>query len=107
MPITRKQFEMGIDSKIEEWMAKIRAFFTERKDEAFTEEEIRQHFSASLIERLTDLEKKIIQTTATKDPFDILGDEKSAFESALETLVDFKAIEMREIRGTYYYCRLD
>ncbi len=40
MPITRKQFEMGIDPKIEEWMKEIHSFLAQDKDTAFKKGEL-------------------------------------------------------------------
>ncbi len=77
MPITRKQFEIGIDPKIEEWMEKIRAFLSEHKDEAFNANE--------LLEALH----------GRNEPKDFLA--------AVEKLVELGAAEKKIIRGTDYY----
>lgn len=107
MPITRRQFELGIDSKIEEWMKKIHSFLSERKDEAFTEKELRQHFSPTLLERLSDPQKRLVQSQRERkievDAFGFLPDEREAFELALEKLEEQRAVEERKIRDIYYY----
>ena len=104
MPITRRQFELEIDTKTEEWMEKIRAFLAEHKDEAFTLEEIRQHYEPTLLELLSDTEKKIVQHLGTQtDAFFYLPDEKSAFYLALEKLVEQLVVVRRTIRDVYYY----
>ncbi len=81
MPITRKQFEIGVDTKIEEWMKKILAFLAEHKDEAFTHDELR----------------KAILGTSWKIS------EREAFDEALNKLVELGGAEKRIIRGTDYY----
>ncbi|MEK7777623.1 MAG: hypothetical protein AAB303_03245 [Chloroflexota bacterium] len=40
MPITRRQFELGIAPAIEEWMEKLYDFLREHKDQAYTAGEL-------------------------------------------------------------------
>ena len=103
MPITRKQFQLEIDPKIEEWMGKIHSFLAERKDEAFTEEELRQHYSPALLEIVSDKQRRLLQVTGKRDPFDVLSDEKWAFGLALEKLVELGAAGQATVRGSEYY----
>lgn len=104
MPITRRQFELEIDIKTEEWMDKIEAFLAEHKDEAFTEEDLRQHYRPILLGLLSEQEKRRLQVIGGKgDPFAILPDEKRAFDLALEKLVEIQAAEKRIFRDTHYY----
>lgn len=103
MPITRRQFELEIDTKTEEWMDTIKVFLAEHKSEAFTLEELRRHFSPVLVERLSDLEKKMVQAMGKGNPFNVPSDEKGAFDLALEKLVEQNMVEKRIVRGTPYY----
>jgi len=104
MPITRKQFAIGIDPKTEEWMRKINGFLAERKDEAFTGEELREHYEPTLVELLSDTERKIIQQPSVQaDAFHFLPDERFAFDLALEKLEELKVTVKHIIRGTEYY----
>ena len=102
MPITRKQFELEIDTKTEEWMDKIKVFLAEHKDGAFTEYELRQHYSPILLGLLSEQEKRLFHITK-KDLFDFLPDEAQAFHLALEKLVQTIDVEKRIIRDTEYY----
>jgi hypothetical protein len=36
MPITRKQFELGVDAATEEWMCNIQGFLAAHQDQAYT-----------------------------------------------------------------------
>jgi hypothetical protein len=78
MPITRKQFELG--TNITGWMKEIHDFLTEHKDEAFTEEELREHW---------DLEH--------------LSPMHLALSDALERLREMGAAEKKKIQAQDYY----
>ena len=82
MPITRKQFELGIDSEIEEWMKKIHSFLSEHKDQAFSEGELRESLGLKL-------------PTPVK--------EIKAFEAALDKIVGLGVAEERLILDKSYY----
>ena len=85
MPITRRQFELEIDSKIEEWAKKVYAFLVEHKDEAFTSDELENQWRHDYDSRTW------------------LGVESEVFTKALNKLVELRAAEERQIRGKYYY----
>ena len=82
MPITRKQFEWGVDAEIENWMNKILAFLAEHKDEAFTSDELWKL-----------IYKSDIWATTVKE----------AFDEALNKLVVIHEAEKRIIRDVEYY----
>lgn len=82
MPITRKQFEIGIDAEIEEWMYKISTFLVVHKDEAFTEGELWEKIYGKSGWRVVVRE---------------------AFEEALGKLVDTGGARKRKIRDVEYY----
>ncbi len=104
MPITRKQFLYEIDAKTEEWMIRIHGFLAEHKDEAFTEEELRQHYAPTLIQLLTEVEQKMVRRpNAIIDAFYYLPGEGSALSLALVTLVEVKAVQKAVIRESVYY----
>jgi hypothetical protein len=89
MPITRKQFYLGIDSEIEQWMRKIHPFLSEHKDEAFTVDELHQEHKSEL---------------AYEGESGLLSGAKlEVFDHALEKLVDLGAVAKRRIRNTDYY----
>ena len=85
MPITRKQFELEIDPRIEEWMKRIHAYLVERKDEAFTEEELKDVWKRG------------------HDPRTWAGVENKAVDEALAKLVELGSAQARRIRGVTYY----
>ena len=107
MPITRRQFELEIDEKIEEWMWAIHRLLAEHKDEAFTEEELLEHYRPALSEQLSDDQRKLLKIRGLTDPFDVLTSEKWAFDLALEKLVDFGVVSKAEIRRSDYYAYRD
>ncbi len=80
MPITRKQFVIGIDPKIEEWMKKIHSFLSQHKDAAFTREEL---WGALQVQ--------------------VKPEEWEAWDTALDKLTELKAVGKGIIRGTDYY----
>lgn len=82
MPITGKQFELGIDSAIEKWMKKIHSFLIGHRDQAFTKKEIWE------------------QCRSSKYPF---LDKEDDFEVALEELLETGAVDTRLVRGEGYY----
>jgi Fe2+ or Zn2+ uptake regulation protein len=79
MPLTKRQFELGIEHQTEGWMQKIYQLLSEDRDHAYSSREIleklrgRSHVSAVKLPR------------------------------ALEVLVGIGAVETREVDGTYYY----
>ena len=108
MPITRRQFELEIDAKTEEWMKKIHGFFTEHKDEAFSKEELRQYYSKLLAEHLPEKEREMVLSPDTQfDAFYFLSGEASAFNLALERLVGLEVLDKSIIRSKNYYAYRD
>jgi uncharacterized protein YktB (UPF0637 family) len=102
MPITRKQFEEGVDEKLEEWMKKIQKFLEQHNNEAFSLEELHKEFEQYLL-RLLSEDEKISLKVAKEDAFIFLPGEKQAFDSALDKLVEMKKAEKRIIRDKEYY----
>jgi hypothetical protein len=84
MPVTRRQFELGIDQEIEDFMKKIYLFLAQRSDQAFGEEEIFQEHAVEMPDRLSAL---------YKHPLHI----------ALERLVEQEAAKKKGIRDRNYY----
>ena len=80
MPITRRQFELGINDDIEEWMREAHAFFSMRRDEAFSTGEIAQNLEADS------------KAGGTRD-----------LRRGLEALERVLAIQKRVVRGKTYY----
>ena len=93
MPITGKQFDLGIDSAIEEWMRKIYAFLHDHKEQAFTRDELAEQLDG-FSERYKELR---LRGVVYPYKFD------SAFELAVEKLLETGAVDTRLIRGENYH----
>ncbi|MBI2832231.1 MAG: hypothetical protein HYX79_08245 [Chloroflexi bacterium] len=85
MPITRRQFELEIDPKVEEWMRSIHSFLTTSKNEAFTFSEL---WEALVGERTGSG----LTTSISED-----------FRLALDSLLELGAVEKRKVRNLDYY----
>ena len=85
MPITRKQFEIGISEQLWPWMTKIHVFLRERPNEAYSEQELQLAFAEDLQPGAASLLRLEL------------------FESALTKLKLLGAIEARVVRSTTYY----
>ncbi len=93
MPITAKQFELGIDSVIEDWMRRIHEFLVAHRQEAFT--------VAELAEQLNGLDKQFERFKSkgieTEPRF------QAGFLVALDKLAETGAADSRIVRGERYY----
>ncbi len=81
MPITKREFKLGIDSEIRQFMERIYDFLESHPELAFAETELHKEFGI-------------------KGAF-IPGSTK--FEKAIEVLVELEAAQQREISGKIYY----
>ena len=88
MPITRRQFELGIDPAIEEWMEKLYDFLKDHKAEAYSADELEATF-------------RVAPTTTAL--FVTRSPEQDALGRALAALLEIRAIDTREVRGVTYY----
>lgn len=87
MPITREQFELGIDSRIESQMREIHSFLAKHRDEAFT---------------LTELGRAC--GVRVKEGFEgPIWAEEPAFVEAVKKLVELGAVELRPVKKDWYY----
>lgn len=82
MPITRKQFDLGITEDIEEWMRGIHEYLAENQTTAFSTDELGEYFEAD---------------------DDLTGARWRNFRIALMKLAELGAVEKRSIGGTDYY----
>ena len=81
MPITRKQFDLGIDEDIQRWMRRVYPFLEKRREEAYSKTE--------LIREWPELDRD--------------GTEMALFDHALDALVRVGAFESRWVGKTTYY----
>jgi hypothetical protein len=99
MPITRRQFELGIDETVEKWMKNIHQFVVSSKDEAFTEDEL-----WARVERVPP-EPKVAEAYG-RVPVVLEQHQKRVFQLALEKLVEIRAVSARDVRSSTYYAFL-
>ncbi|MDP2936456.1 MAG: hypothetical protein Q8O86_08200 [Dehalococcoidia bacterium] len=113
MPITRKQFDLAVESRIEEWMKTIHAFLAEHKDEAFSTIELKQalHPIPAELEglRSADIRRGGGQPDIGTVDWVQLEKERAykeddrAIDRALEKLAQLRTTEERIASGTSYY----
>lgn len=78
MPLTRRQFELGVDTETENWMRRIYGFLSENNHLAYTTEE--------LFEEVAHNDSSV----------------STVFQRAMEALQVVWAVEARIVRGTRY-----
>lgn len=100
MPITRQQFELGIDRTLEELMEKIHAYLAEHRQEAFARDELTCLVLGrpSAYDSLTSPKEPV-----GPDEFQRLRKEDEAFGTALDKLVSMDSVAEKKIRDRYYY----
>ena len=81
MPLTKRQFEMGVDEEGERWMRQVYDLLAEHRELAYSAEELRRTVMGDL--------HVVTQT--------------GKFKRALEVLVGIGAVDQREVDGTEYY----
>ena len=94
MPITKLQFELGIDDAVEEWMRKIAAFLQVHGDEAYTAIELGEALGLDMsqsFEGLDDLQRPSLPDVTRK------------FLHALMTLREHGVVVERDVAGSDYY----
>lgn len=87
MPITGKQFELGIDSEIEGWMKKIHGFLSSHPELAYTLEEL-----AREVDGLSFYPIPLSSPTPTR-----------SFSISLDKLIEIAAVEVRIVKEQRYY----
>lgn len=91
MPITRRQFELGIDNLIEQWMRNVHQLLAANQDKAYSEEELKAAFGSilpSAVGTLTDLAH---------------SEHHHPLRTALEKLIELDAIDARVLDSVVYY----
>lgn len=90
MPITRKQFDLGIDAELESWMRRMSDFLVQHQEEAFSLDELGGALEAGGWNSL-DFD------------FKPLSSQRQRFELALRRLVDLDVVSERVVAGVHYY----
>ena len=103
MPITKQQFELGINAEIEQLMRDIAGFLEEHKEEAFTLEEL-----WSLLDDSSEFSypPNLSATELAHMPPPESEPQKAEahrFAYALSKLVDHGVVHERMVRGGSYY----
>ncbi len=81
MPLTKRQFELGIDEEMEIWMRQVYELLADNNELAYSHDELGQQVLG--------------------DARDMEAGEK--LERILDVLVRIRAVERREVAGNYYY----
>ena len=81
MPITRKQFDLGITEEIEDWMRNVHEYLAEHEDAAFSIDDLDEYFEVD----------------------DIAGTNWQNLRIALMKLAELGAAVKRTIGGADYY----
>ena len=101
MPLTRKQFELGIDKHIEEWMRHIYSYLSQHKEEAFTEDELAEGLGVK--EHSKPISGDFNARTSYIKAEQEYKDRLQLLNKALGKLIEIGVVETGEIRATIYY----
>ncbi|MBI4287272.1 MAG: hypothetical protein HY671_02450 [Chloroflexi bacterium] len=88
MPITGKQFQLGIDSEIEGWMKNIHSFLSEHAELAYTLEELASELKGFGL---------------FPPPLPGMGVPMRSFVIALDRLAELGAVDARIVREQRYF----
>lgn len=100
MPITRRQFELGIDDLIATWMTKVHAFLSRNRDQAFTEKEIAEALKDDIKAAQPELRR------ARGWPPDRNIELEPPIRTALAKLEEIFAADARKVHEDIYYAYL-
>ena len=78
MPLTKRQFELGVDEEVENYMREIYTLLDHHKELAYSYPEL-------------------LQNDAGRPP------DETKFERALEVLIEIGAVDKRDVTDTDYY----
>jgi hypothetical protein len=85
MPLTKRQFELGIDEEGEDWMRQVYRLLAEHRDLAYSSEELLETIFGNSISAAAN---------------------SSKFNLSLEILAEIGAVDKREVDRTDYYAFL-
>ena len=81
MPITKRQFDLGIDQDIQSWMQKIYSLLSDNRESAYSIQEIRERLAGDVYQSTT----------------------LNSFDHALGALVRIRAVDKRTVDLTDYF----
>lgn len=101
MPLTRKQFELGIDRQIEESMSRIYSYLSLHKEEAFTEEELAAGLGVK--EPSKPMSGDFNALNSYRKAYEEYGERLRLLNKALGKLIEIGVVESAEVRASIYY----
>ena len=101
MPLTRKQFELGIDKHVEEWMRRIYSYLSQHKEEAFTEDELAKGLGVE--EPSAPISSNNMARASYIKAEQEYRDKLQLLNKALGKLIEIGVVETGEVRATIYY----
>jgi hypothetical protein len=96
MPISRRQFDLGINEDIEAWMRRIDEFLAQHPSEAFSVAELARQFG------VPELDMSVHTVAQNLSSF-LMSDEQKRFAVALVKLSDVDVVSEREVAGDSYF----
>jgi len=96
MPISRRQFDLGINKEIESWMSRIDEFLAQHPSEAFSATELAKQFG------LPELDIPVRGVALGLFP-ERMSDEQKRFAVALVKLSEVGVVSEREVAGAAYF----
>lgn len=108
MPITRKQFELGIDLDVEQVMEALSGFLMDHPEEAYTSGELWDRFRES--SAFQSLWENYVSHRALSEIAEGLmrqlfedNEARQIFDYGLQVLVDRAVVFERAVRAVHYY----
>ncbi len=99
MPITRRQFELGIDDTIAEWITKVHALLAESRDQAFTLVEI----TSALKTHIETFQSELRRARGIDPDAKYVVVAEPPIDTALAKLQELSAADAREVDSQIYY----
>jgi len=96
MPITRKQFDLGIDSEIERWMREVHEYLGQNRDMAYSASDLDAALETAFPRADFEGEIDVLEDIFPAQP-------RRRLQIALEKLVALGAIEARVVDSQAYY----
>ena len=103
MPITRRQFDLGIDEAVERWMINIHGFLSRNKEQAFSAEDLWKNVT-HVLPTLTAHQQSI--PNPARESL-LVQFQRRDFELGLQKLAEIRAIDVRYVKEQPYYAFLN
>ena len=103
MPITRRQFELGIDDTLVSWMTRLHAFLSENRQQAYTQGEITNALADDI--EAFHRERRVAMGLSPDEVAIRSG--SPPIGEALDKLSELGVVSVRRIATGQYYAYLD